>query len=97
MLVGGIVVGDGVDDLAGRHRRLDGIEEADELLVAVALHASAEHGAIENVEGCEQRRGDVALVVMRMVPALPGFNGSPGWVRSSAWICDFSSIDSTTA
>ncbi len=27
MLVGGIVVGDGVDDLAGRHRLLDGVEE----------------------------------------------------------------------
>ena len=32
-----------------------------------------------------------------MVPARPFFIGRPGWVRSSAWICDFSSIDSTTA
>src|ERR1700746_3760525 len=32
-----------------------------------------------------------------MVPHLPGFIGGPGWVRSSAWICDFSSIESTTA
>ena len=28
--------------------------------------------------------------------ALPGLIGNPGWVRSSAWIWLFSSIDSTT-
>ena len=32
-----------------------------------------------------------------MVPALPFFIGKPGWVRSSAWIWDFSSTDSTMA
>ncbi len=32
-----------------------------------------------------------------MVPHLPGFMGRPGWVRSSAWIWLFSSIESTTA
>src|SRR5918993_1405585 len=32
-----------------------------------------------------------------MVPARPRFMGRPGWVRSSAWIWLFSSIDSTTA
>src|SRR6516162_5805124 len=32
-------------------------------------------------------------------PALMGvfLIGKPGWVRSSAWICDFSSTDNTTA
>jgi len=37
MLVRGVIVEDGVDQLAGRHFRLDGIEEADELLMAMAL------------------------------------------------------------
>src|SRR3546814_18511732 len=32
-----------------------------------------------------------------MVPARPFFIGRPGRVRSSAWICDFSSTLSTTA
>ena len=32
-----------------------------------------------------------------MVPARPFFNGNDGWVRSSAWIWDFSSMHSTTA
>ena len=47
-----------------RHLRLDGVEEADELLVAMALHVAADDGAVEDVEGGEQRRGAVALVVV---------------------------------
>ena len=37
MLVGGIVVDDGMDILACGDLRVDGVEEADELLVAMAL------------------------------------------------------------
>src|SRR5262249_17288083 len=40
MVVGGVVVDDDVDDLARRHLRLDGVEEADELLMAVARPAA---------------------------------------------------------
>ena len=40
MLVGGVVVEDHMDALAGRDIGLNGVEEADELLVAVALHAA---------------------------------------------------------
>ena len=76
---------------------LDGIEEADELLVPVALHALADHGAVEHVEGREQGGRAVALVVMGHRPERPGYIGRPGWVRWSAWIWLFSSIDSTTA
>ena len=54
-LVGGIVVEDDVDDLAGRDLALDGIEKADEFLVAVLLSAFADHRAFENVERGEQR------------------------------------------
>jgi len=50
MLVGRIVVDDGVDRLSRRHLRFDGIEEANEFLVSVALHVMADDGAIENVE-----------------------------------------------
>ena len=65
VLVGGVVVEDDVDGLAGRHLGLDGVEEADELLMAVALHVAADDGAVEHVEGGEQRGGAVALVVVR--------------------------------
>ena len=53
MLVGRIIVDDGVDHLSHRDLLLDRIEEADELLVAVVLHVAADDGAIEDVEGCE--------------------------------------------
>ena len=64
MLVGGVVVEDGVDHLAGRDLALDGVEEADELLMPVALHAAADHRAVEHVQRGEQRRRAVALVVV---------------------------------
>src|SRR5512144_1997264 len=40
MFVGGVVLQNGVDDLAGRNDALDGAEEADEFLVTVALHVA---------------------------------------------------------
>ena len=64
MLVGSVVVDDGVDFLSRWHLRLDGIEEADELLVPVALHIAANDGPIEDVEGREQCGRAVTLVVV---------------------------------
>src|SRR5215211_5097264 len=64
VLVGGVVVQDDVDGLVGRGLRLDGIEEADELLMPVALHVAAYDGAVEHVERGEQSRRAVPLVVM---------------------------------
>src|SRR6201981_1693408 len=64
MLVGCVVVDDGVDLLSRRHLRLDSVEEADELLVPVALHIAADDGAVEDVEGREQCRRAMTLVVV---------------------------------
>src|ERR1700688_4567559 len=68
MLVGRIIVDDGVDHFSHRDLLLDRIEEADELLVAMVLHVAADDGAIEDVEGCEQRGGAVTFVVVRHRP-----------------------------
>ena len=57
MLVGGIVVEDNMDRPIGRDLALDSIEEADEFGVAVALHAAADHRAVEHTERGEQRGG----------------------------------------
>ena len=70
---------------------LDGVEEADELLVAVALHAAPDDLALEHVEG------GVGGRAMPLVVVGHGAKTAPGWVRSSAWICDFSSTESTMA
>src|SRR6202049_1090473 len=68
MLVGRIIVDDGVDHFSHRDLLLDRVEEADELLMAMALHVAADDGAIEDVEGCEQRGGAVTFVVVRHRP-----------------------------
>ena len=63
MLVAAVVVEDHVDHLAGRDRALDGVENAQELLMPVALHATPEHRAVEHIEGGEQVGDAVAEVV----------------------------------
>src|SRR5262245_36034627 len=50
---------------------VDLIEEADELLMPMALHIAADDGAVENVERGEQCRRAVALVVVRHRPGAP--------------------------
>jgi len=49
MLVDCVIVDDGVDFLSHRDLRLDGIEEADKLLMAMALHVAADDAAVEDV------------------------------------------------
>jgi hypothetical protein len=53
MLVDGVIVEDHVNKFSGRHLRLNGIQEADELLVPMALHTSADDLAFEHVESRE--------------------------------------------
>src|SRR6266436_9985488 len=65
MFMGGVVVDDSVDRLSFWNLRLNGVEEADELLMAVTFHVVTDNGAIENVEGGEERRGAMAFVVVR--------------------------------
>jgi hypothetical protein len=51
MFVCRVIVDDCVDHFSRRNLRLDRIEEADELLVPMALHVAADDGAVEDVEG----------------------------------------------
>src|SRR5271168_5481106 len=50
MFVGGIVVEHRVDRLLGRDLAFDGVEEADELEMPVALHAAPDDRSIEHAE-----------------------------------------------
>ena len=68
VLVGGVVVDDGVEALPAETCALDGIQEADELLMPMALHAAADDLALQHVERREQRGRAVALVVVRHGP-----------------------------
>jgi hypothetical protein len=92
MLMCGVVVDDGFDRLVGGHLAINGVEEADELLMPVPLHAAPDHLAFQHAQCGEQRGGAMALVVVRHRPAAAGLQRQAGWVRSSAWIWLFSSI-----
>ena len=59
MLMGSVVVEDGMDHLCGRDVGFDAVEETDEILMGMALHAAADHIAFQHVERGEQRRGPV--------------------------------------
>ena len=50
VLVRGVVVEDRVDVLAVRDCGFDGIEEADELLMAMAGHVAADDGSVQDVQ-----------------------------------------------
>ena len=54
VLVGGIVVEDDVDGLAGWDLALDGVQKADELLMPVALHAAADDLALQDVKAANR-------------------------------------------
>jgi hypothetical protein len=77
MFVGRVIVDDDVDHFSRRDLCLDRIEEADELLMPMALHVAADDGAIEDVEGGEQRGGTVTLVVVRHRPGAARFHRQP--------------------
>ncbi|MET4236324.1 hypothetical protein ABIA85_009639 [Bradyrhizobium sp. LA6.10] len=70
---------------------LDLVKELAELDGAVARVALTSDPSGRNIEGGEQRCGAVPRVVMAPRAAWPGHIGSIGWLRSSAWIWDFSS------
>src|SRR5205085_8860097 len=56
-----VIVEDDVDDPADRNLGLNGVQETDELLVPVTLHAAPNDLAVEHVERGEQGGGAVAL------------------------------------
>src|SRR6266566_4902653 len=71
VFVSGVVVNDRIDHLSLGKMRVDVIEETDELLMPVAFHVAADDGAVENVEGGEQRGCAVAFVVVGHRPGAP--------------------------
>src|SRR5215203_1703897 len=80
MLVGGVVIDNQVQVQIRRGLAVDLIEEADELLVPVSAHALADHPPIQHVEGGEQGRRAVALIVVRYRLGAPGSHGQSSGV-----------------
>ncbi len=64
MFVRGVIVGNGMDDFAGRDGAFHGVEELDEFLVSMLWHAASDDGPVENIEGGKQCRRAITLVIM---------------------------------
>ena len=67
-----------MDQLSRGHVGLDGVEEANELLVSMALHALADDTPFEHVQRGEQRGRAVPLVVMRHRARASRLHRQPG-------------------
>ncbi len=77
VLVGRVIVEDDMDDLAGRDVPLKGVEETNELLMAMALHVLPEHFASQDVKRREERGRAVALVIVGHRGAAPLLHREP--------------------
>ena len=64
VLMSGVIVQDDMDHLAHGNVAFERVEEADEFLMAVALHVAADHRTIEDIERGEQCGCAVAFVVV---------------------------------
>jgi len=75
VLMGGVVVEDDMDRLVCRNLGIDDVQEADELLMSVALHVASDNCPIENIQCGEQGGGSVSLIVVRHGAETPLFHG----------------------
>src|ERR1700730_18425354 len=90
VLVGSVIVGDEVDDLAERCLGLDGVQETDELLMAVALHTAADQPCLrarrgrQTARSCRTACNHVSW--SRLAPSSSanpaGFGRAPGFATS---------------
>src|ERR1700693_5663079 len=78
VLVGAVVVENDVNNLANRNFGLDGIQEADELLMAMTLHAATDDSAFQHIKSGEQRGGAMDLVIVGHGGAAPPLQRQAG-------------------
>ena len=78
VFVGGIVVDDQVELFVGGRLAIDETQELQPFLMAMTLHASGHHTAVEGVESGKQRGGSMPLVIMRHRMGTALFHGQTG-------------------
>src|SRR5215472_6104478 len=74
MLVAGVNVEDHVDQPAGRDVAFETVQEAEKLLVPMALHTLAGHRAVEHIEGGKQSGRTVLDVIVGHRPGAPALH-----------------------
>ena len=96
-LVCAVVVQHEMDVEIGRNRGINLFQEVQELHRTMASIALAKNVAGGDIESSKQACDAMSLIVVGASLPLPTRMGSTGWVRLSAWICDFSSTHNTSA
>ncbi len=74
---GGVIVEDHVDHLSGGDFGFDDVEKADELLMAMTLHAAPDDRALQDVERRKQRGRAITYVIVGHGPAPAGLQRQP--------------------
>src|SRR5262245_60815652 len=82
VLVSGIVVDDHMDRFLLGHPGIDDVEEADELLMAMALHTLADDLTFQHIKRRKQCRDAVTLVVVGDGAGTSLLHRQPRLVRS---------------
>ena len=72
VFVGGVIVGDGMDDLSGGDSSFDSVQKLDKLLMSMLFHAAPYDGSVQDVERGEQRCRAVAFVIVGHGSAFSG-------------------------
>jgi len=86
MLVRRVIVEDHVDDLSRWEIRFDSVQEANEFLMPMALHAATDNLALENIECGEEGRRAVAFVIM-------GHRAGAPFLHRQSWLCAVEGLD----
>jgi hypothetical protein len=95
--VGGEVIYDEADLLAGELCGDDLLEEAGKLLAGVAAGSACDDLATFGLEGSIKGKGAVTEILEPMALSRPGESGRTGSRRSRAWLAVFSSTQKTAA
>ena len=80
-----------MDGKVGPDTLIDAVQEANELLMAMAGLTLPNDAALQNVQRCEEGRGAMSFVIVCWLSGRPERGGRMGWVLS------FSSTQSTIA
>ena len=80
VLKGCVIVEDGMNAFVARNLAFDSVQEPNEFLMTVALHAAPDHLPLQDIEGGEQGGRAVALIIV-------GHGSGAPLLHRQSWLC----------
>jgi len=80
VLVGCVIVEDGMNAFVARNLAFDSVQEPNEFLMTMALHAAPDHLPLQDIEGGEQGGRAVALIIV-------GHGSGAPLLHRQSWLC----------